>query len=61
MRRCEAYTIVLSHVMQKCHGGGETNSTSEKKGSAASRACARGSDGDYKMSFRKIFTLLIRQ
>lgn len=43
-----------------CSAGGKTNSTSGKE-SAASRASARGSDGDYKMSFRKIFTLLIRQ
>ena len=28
---------------------------------AVNRANARGSDHDYKMSFRKIFTLLIKQ
>jgi hypothetical protein len=66
MRRCGAYAIALSHVMQKHHvrqkekKKKKTNSASGKE-SAMSRASARGSDGDYKMSFRKIFTLLIRQ
>lgn len=49
--------------MQKCdvrRGEKATIYTSGKE-FAVNRANARGSDHDYKMSFRRIFTLLIKQ
>lgn len=42
-------------------GGKKAAICTSGKELAANRANARGSDHDYKMSFRKIFTLLIKQ
>lgn len=54
-RRCGARAIALSYVMQKCGVRHENKATiyTSGKAFAVNRANARGSDHDYKMSFRK--------
>lgn len=62
-KRCGPRTIALPYVIQESyvrHGKKAAICTSGEE-LAANRANARGSDHDYKMSFRKIFTLLIKQ